>query len=255
MKSRQKIRMTQKEYSDTQSQKSIAQRCESDIAGAQRCSRCSDNKFSQFLIPHSIVFQKIVRTCRRDTGSAGLDRAFWGMFNVGHFISLLLYGILGLSSKEKTHFLCNFRYGASLVVSISYFVLYCTDVNKLFSSVFNRAKEEGMRTYCTKVGGMGIILPAFNCMGLIAMFIKGKQIDKLLDSELQLFLSTSQAIFCWSWKQRKSLNLKNMNWGSNALVDNSPAANSPVHSSPMHNSPAGNSPASNAAEFYSAEYN
>ncbi|CDH11203.1 uncharacterized protein ZBAI_02989 [Zygosaccharomyces bailii ISA1307] len=101
--------MTQKQCSDTLSRNSIpnmhrisTQQIVSAVADAQRSddgSACSQTITSNT----SDVIARLKFKGLRWTKYAG------STFNVGHFISLLVYGIFGLSSKDKDNnrvFLC-----------------------------------------------------------------------------------------------------------------------------------------------------
>ncbi|AQZ15838.1 hypothetical protein BZL39_I05870 [Zygosaccharomyces parabailii] len=146
------MRMTQKEYIDTFSRNSIPHRHNtgpqqgySIIAGIQRSDKMT------------------VQTGGVPNGgkSRGLSwiRALGSGLNIGHIIFLAAYGSLGLSSRDEDDYSSIFVYGGSIITSLSYFVLYCADINKLTSSIFKRGQGESKGTLWAKAGLMGIVLP------------------------------------------------------------------------------------------------
>ncbi|CDH16371.1 uncharacterized protein ZBAI_08159 [Zygosaccharomyces bailii ISA1307] len=108
--------------------------------------------------------------------------------NVAHLCSLMAYSIFGLTSSREENYPSSFVYGASLITFFSYFVLYCADVNKLSSSILEKEGKEGTGTYLAKVGVMGIILPVFNLIALIFLFMKIRQDAKTFWSGIAAFI-------------------------------------------------------------------
>ena len=260
MKNLKKMRMTQKEYGDTCSRNSIPHRHNtspqqgySSIAGIQRSDRMT------------------VQTGEVPNGgkSGGLSwiRALGSTLNIGHLIFLMAYGSLGLSSRDEDDYSSIFVYGGSIITSLSYFVLYCADINKLTSSIFKRGQGESKGTLWAKAGLMGIVLPVFNFIGLIVMSKKVGQNRKTFWSGVLAFILYLLGNTLLLLKKGKSESEEhelrdnnppaNNSTADNAVMDNSPAANLSVDNSPVDNStadnavvdnsPAANSPAANSS--------
>ncbi|CDH18069.1 uncharacterized protein ZBAI_09857 [Zygosaccharomyces bailii ISA1307] len=94
-----------------------------------------------------------------------------GIIILFHLASLLIYGCLGMSSSDKENYSRIFVYGGSFITVSSYVVLYCADANNLTRSIFQHGEGESKGTYLAKAGLMGIVLPVFNFIGLIFMFV------------------------------------------------------------------------------------
>ncbi|CDH18121.1 uncharacterized protein ZBAI_09909 [Zygosaccharomyces bailii ISA1307] len=165
-----------------------------------------------------------------------------GMFNVIHLISLTAYGFFGLLSRNKGNYWSIFSYGNPLLTASFYLVLYCADVNKLTLSIFQRGEKEGTGTYWAKVGVMGIILPAFNFIGLIVTFIEVGQDRKTFGCGT----AASISYFVGNALLLLSKGETNESEEHELRENNPPADSSPMDSSPTANLSVDNSPADNS---------
>ncbi|AQZ11970.1 hypothetical protein BZL39_D00220 [Zygosaccharomyces parabailii] len=165
-----------------------------------------------------------------------------------HLILLAAYGILGLSSRDEDNYSSIFVYGGSLITFFSYVVLYCANANKLTSSIFQQGEGESRGTHYAKVGVMGIVLPVFNFIGLIFLFIKVEQNRKTftlgINASISYFLGNT-LLFMSKRKRTESEEhelRENHLPADDAPVSNSPVSNSPVDTSPVDTSPVDTSP-------------
>ncbi|AQZ14633.1 hypothetical protein BZL39_G06510 [Zygosaccharomyces parabailii] len=246
--------MTQKEYSDTLSRNSIPHRHDSNpqlrygcIAGVQLNDNDSpdiqrgDGRVHTGEVPNGVKTSAFIWI--RGSGRALL---------LTHLFSLVAYGYFGLSSGEEDNHSSVFVYGGSLITAVSYLVLYCTDVNKLSSSIFENGEKEGTGIRCAKVGVMGIILPAFNFIGLIVLFKKVGQDHKTFWSGITAFISYLLGNAFLLLKKGKKSEFEEHKLGENKPpvdkppADNSQATNSSADNSPVDNSLVDNSPAANS---------
>ncbi|SJM88932.1 uncharacterized protein ZBIST_5132 [Zygosaccharomyces bailii] len=170
-----------------------------------------------------------------------------------HLILLAAYGTLGLLSRDEHNYSSIFVYGGSIITFISYVVLYCTNINKLTSSIFERGQGESMGTHWAKAGLMGIVLPVFNFIGLIVLFTKGGQDDKTFRlgiAAFSFYFLGNTILFFGRGKHTESEEheiRENNPPVANSQVDDSPVDNLPVDNSPAVNSAAANSPVDNSS--------
>ncbi|AQZ11079.1 hypothetical protein BZL39_B10090 [Zygosaccharomyces parabailii] len=165
-----------------------------------------------------------------------------------HLASLLIYGGLGISSSDKDNYSNIFVYGGSIITVFSYVMLFCADPTRLTLSIFEQGEGESRGTHYAKVGVMGVILPAFNFIGLIYLIITVEQDRKTLTlgiiASISYFLGNALLFF----SKRKTIESEEHELQENNLpvdtspVDTSPVSNSPVDTSPVDTSPVDTSP-------------
>lgn len=253
MKNPHNISMTQKEYSDTLSRNSnphrygtrpqLSYRC---ITGVQR----SDN--SGFGTQRSDRPARTKEVLNEATSSTLIGvRVLGSGFILAHLFSLAAYSIFGLSSRDENNYSSIFVYGGSLITLASYFVLYGAGINTVTSSVFERGQGESTGTYCAKAGLMGIVLPVFNFVGLIVVFIKVGQDGKTFWSGIAVFIAYLLGNVLLFMSKGENTESEEHELGEdnppadNATVSNLPVANLPEDYPAVDNVPTANTPSAN----------
>ena len=241
--------MTQKEYTDTFSRNSIPRKHgispqlnNSNIADVQRSdngrpgAQGSDRPKHAEEVPEGVKLTVLIAV--KILGSA---------FNFLHLFSLMAYSFFGLSSREEDDYSSIFVYGGSIITFLSYFVLYCADINKLTSSIFERRQGESTGTHWAKAGLMGIVLPVFNFIGLIVMFTMVGQDGKTFALGIFVFIAyfLGNALLFFN-KGESTESEEHELRDNNPPADNPPADNSTADNALVHNSPAANSPVDNS---------
>ncbi|CDH10009.1 uncharacterized protein ZBAI_01794 [Zygosaccharomyces bailii ISA1307] len=178
-------------------------------------------------------------------------KALGSGLNIAHLILLAAYGSLGLSSRDDDNYSSIFVYGGSIITVASHIILYCADTNKLTSSIFERGQAESMGSYWAKAGLLVVVLPIFNSIGLIVMFVNGQDrknfwsgifaFSAYLLGNTLLFLSKGENTRSEEYELRENSPL-----ADNAPVSNLPAANSPANDAPATNSLIDNSSVDNS---------
>ncbi|AQZ13997.1 hypothetical protein BZL39_G06530 [Zygosaccharomyces parabailii] len=212
---------------------------------------CSPNGWSALIGQVLVKFKKMRRT--RKAGC---------VFILFHLASLLIYSGVGLSSSDKDNYSSIFVYGGSFITFSSYVVLYCADAKNLTRSIFQQGEGESKGTYLAKVGLMGIVLPVFNFIGLIFMFVNVGQDVQTFSwgiAVFSLYLLGNALLFFSRGEDTESEEheLRENNPPADTPVSDSPpadtpvsdspAADSPVDTLPVNNSPTATSPVDNAS--------